>query len=125
MKKLWMMIGISAALCGCANRTNQQDTTRTLVLYYSQTGATKTVAETLQAQLGADIAAIEAVHPYDGDYDATIARWLSERDSNKVVEIKPMTVELSQYDTIFLGFPVWGATYALPVKRSCPKTPPR
>ena len=111
-----MMIGISAALCGCANRTNQQDTTRTLVLYYSQTGATKTVAETLQAQLGADIAAIEAVHPYDGDYDATIARWLNERDSNKVVEIKPLTAELSHYDTIFLGFPVWGGTYALPVK---------
>lgn len=110
-------MGISAALCGCVGRNHtQQDTTRTLVVYYSQTGATKTVAETLQAQLSADIAAIEAVHPYDGDYDATIARWLGERDSNKVVEIKPLTVELSHYDTIFLGFPVWGGTYALPVK---------
>lgn len=58
-----------AALCGCSTSAP-----KTLVLYYSQTGATKAVAEELQSQLGADSACIEAVEPYDADYAATVAR---------------------------------------------------
>ena len=45
-----------------------------LVLYYSETGTTKAVAEELQKQLGADIECIEAVTPYSGDFQATIQR---------------------------------------------------
>ena len=47
---------------------------KTLVLYYSQTGTTQTVAEELQKQLGADIERIEATLPYDSDFQATIER---------------------------------------------------
>lgn len=115
-KILLVLAGACAILGGCANKTTKNESPKILVLYYSQTGATKTVAEILQTQLNADIAAIEAVEPYDGDYDATIARWLAERDSNKKVAIKPLTVDINQYETIFLGYPVWGGTYALPVK---------
>ena len=42
-----------------------------LVLYYSENGTTKTVAEEIQKQLGADIEAVEAVEPYTGDFQAT------------------------------------------------------
>ena len=89
---------------------------KTLVLYYSQTGATKTVAEELQRQLGdADIAAIEVAEPYPADYDATIKRWRAEVDSGIIPALKPLTVDLDDYKTIFLGFPIWGGTYALPI----------
>ncbi len=53
---------MTAALCGCSKSAKKG---KTLVLYYSQTGATKAVAEELQRQLGADIARIEAVEPYN------------------------------------------------------------
>ena len=43
-----------------------------LVLYYSETGTTKAVAEELQKQLGADIEAVEAVEPYSGNFQQTI-----------------------------------------------------
>ena len=102
-----------AALCGCSTSAEK---TKTLVLYYSQTGATKAVAEELQNQLGADIACIEAVEPYDADYAATVARWRQEREAGVKVAIQPLTVNLDQYDTIFLGFPVWGGTIASPVE---------
>ena len=39
-----------------------------LVLYYSETGSTKAVAEELQKQLDADIEAIECVNPYSGNF---------------------------------------------------------
>ena len=45
-----------------------------LVLYYSETGTTKTVAQELQKQLGADIEEIEAVVPYSGNFQETIQR---------------------------------------------------
>ena len=98
------------ALCGCSTSAK-----KTLVLYYSQTGATKAVAEELQSQLGADIACIEAVEPYDADYATTVARWRQERENGIKVAIQPLTINLAQYDTIFLGFPIWGGTCASPM----------
>ena len=101
-----------AALCGCSTSAEK---TKTLVLYYSQTGATKAVAEELQSRLGADIACIEAVQPYDMDYAATVARWRQEREAGVKVAIQPLAININEYDTIFLGFPVWGGTVASPV----------
>ncbi|WP_241159945.1 flavodoxin [Parabacteroides sp. ZJ-118] len=101
-----------AALCGCSTSAKKN---KTLVFYYSQTGATKAVAEELQSQLGADIACIEVVEPYNGDYAATVARWRREREAGVKVAIQPLAVDLDQYDTIFLGFPIWGGTFASPM----------
>lgn len=89
---------------------------KTLILYYSQTGVTQQVAQLLQQELGADIARIEAVEPYDGDYRATIERSRRERQEKILPEIKPLKVNVKDYDVIFLGYPIWFGTYALPVK---------
>lgn len=86
-----------------------------LIVYYSQTGATKAVAEELHKQLGSDIEAIEPVNPYDGDFGATVQRWQSELTGNVKVEIKPIAANLDDYSTIFLGFPIWGGSYASPI----------
>ena len=88
---------------------------KVLVLYYSQTGTTQTVAEELQKQLGADIERIEAVVPYDGDFGATIERSGKERESGEVPEINPLKVNLDDYDVIFIGYPIWFGTYAMPI----------
>lgn len=120
MKKItFMMLAAVAFLSSCSNKTTTKDNDsekgKTLVLYYSQTGATKSVAEELQRQLGCDIDSIVAVTPYDGDYQATIQRWLQEKNDSVKVEIKPIASNLDDYDTIFLGYPIWGGTYALPM----------
>ena len=88
---------------------------KALVLYYSQTGTTQAVAEELQRQLGADIERIEAVNPYDGDFQATIERSGAEMKSGELPAIQPLKVNLADYDLIFIGFPVWFGTYAMPV----------
>lgn len=89
--------------------------TKSLVLYYSQTGTTKAVAEELQRQLGADIASIEAEAAYDGDFGATIARCQEEMKSDSLPALKPLQVDLAKYDTLYLGYPVWFGTYARPM----------
>lgn len=104
--------------CGQNKKSEQQsepEKTKTLVLYYSQTGTTRQVANEIQKQLGADIDSIVPVESYGYDYDATIERWRNEREDSIKVAIKPLTRNVNDYDTIYLGFPIWGGTYASPV----------
>ncbi len=86
-----------------------------LVLYYSETGSTKAVAEELQKQLQADIEAIEPVKPYSGNFQETMQRGQREMQSGETPELKALKAKLSDYDVIFLGYPIWFGTYAVPI----------
>ena len=86
-----------------------------LVLYYSETNNTKAVAEELQKQVGADIECIEAVKPYSGNFQETMQRGQREMQSGELPELKPLKKNISDYDIIFLGYPIWFSTYAVPI----------
>ena len=103
------------AVASCAQKSAESGQTKTLVLYYSQTGATKAVAEELQNRLGADIDSIVCMEPYSGTYDETIARCQREMEGDILPEIMDIGVDISKYDTIFIGYPVWFGTYARPM----------
>ena len=124
MKKLIILSSVIffTLLCSCSGQKNsdtisktEREKSKSLVLYYSQTGATRQVAEEIQKQLGADIDSIMPVESYGYDYDATIERWRKEKEDSVKVAIKPLSRNINEYDTIFLGFPIWGGTYASPV----------
>lgn len=87
-----------------------------IIIYYSQTGNTAKLAETLHDELGSAIIEVEPVEPYSGTYEETVKRWKAECDSDITIEIKPVDVNLDNYNTVFLAFPIWGGTFALPVK---------
>ena len=108
MKKILLSIAMMACVATCYAQ-------KTLVLYYSETGSTKTVAEELQKQLGADIESIEAVKPYSGNFQETIQRGQHEMQSGLWPELKPLKSTLAKYDVIFLGYPIWFGTYANPI----------
>jgi flavodoxin len=76
-----------------------------LVVYTTRTGATKFVAETIAAELGADIEEI-----VDQKKRAGPIGWLSagkDSMSEKQTEIAPTTRNPADYDLIALGTPVW------------------
>ena len=100
---------VTAVSCG------QDKAQKVLVLYYSQTGTTQVVAKELQARLGADIEEIVPVNPYDGSYQETISRGMQELSSKEFPKLEPLKSDISSYDVIFLGFPVWFGTYANPI----------
>ena len=119
MRKLFILM---MAVLGIASCKQQQKTLeaakeaeKALVLYYSQTGATKAVAEEIQKQTGADIEAIVLEQPYDGDFQQTIARCQQEQADSILPAIKALTKNPADYDVIFLGYPVWFGTYASPI----------
>ena len=115
MKTLkWMTVLATILLCAISCGA-KQEAQKALVLYYSQTSNTKAVAEEIATRLGADIEEIVATTPYDGDFQATIARCMQEREQGVKPEIQPLKSDLAAYDVVFIGFPVWFGTYAPPV----------
>ena len=101
---------LTAVSCGA--KTEAQ---KVLVLYYSQTSNTKTVAQEIAKRLGCDIQEITPEKPYDGDFQATINRSMQERQQGVKTALKPIAADLKQYDVIFIGYPIWFGTYAPPI----------
>ncbi len=116
MKKLLSILAIVLAIVGCTTQNKSEEVMKkTLVIFYSQTGATKQVAQEFARLLDADTLRIDVQQPYNGTYQETIARCLQERENNVLPTLNDLTVDLAGYDTIFLGYPIWFGTYAPPV----------
>lgn len=97
-------------MASCTSTTQN----KALVLYYSQTGTTQAVAEEIQRLTGADIERFDVVEAYNGSYAETIQRCQAEMQSGVLPEVKPLEADLSKYDVIYLGYPIWFGTCARP-----------
>lgn len=84
---------------------------RKLVAYFSATGTTAKVAETLADAIGADIYEIEPKIPYtetDLNWrDANSRSSVEMNDPHSRPAIAGKRDNMSDYDTIFVGFPIW------------------
>lgn len=115
MKTIKLMLAFAAAMLAAVSCGTKEAPKKVLVLYYSQTSNTKTVAQEIANRLDADIEEIVPVNPYDGDFQTTIARCMQEREQNITPEIKPVAADLAKYDIVFLGYPIWFGTFAPPI----------
>lgn len=116
MKTMKLMLAMTVVAMTAACSGPKQEAQKVLVIYYSQLGHTKAVAEEIAARTGADIEEIVMVDPYDTSFAATIQRCMQEREAGVLPEIQPV-VDVVDYDIIFLGYPVWFGTYAPPVTK--------
>ena len=90
---------------------------RMLVVYYSwSNGNTKRIAEQLARRTGADIARIETVQPYTGSYQDIVDQGQREVERGYKPEIRPLAVDLADYDVIAVGTPTWWYTMAPAVR---------
>lgn len=94
---------------------------RILVVYFSRTGNTRVIAGLIQRGLQADLFEISPSTPYPKDYLETVEQARKERDSGFEPALETRIGDLADYDTVYLGFPIWGET-APPVVRSFLKT---
>ena len=81
-----------------------------LIAYFSWSGNTAEMAAQIQEQTGGDLFEIVPVEPYPTDYSECGEVALAERDSNARPEIQNLPESIEQYDTIFIGYPIWWHT---------------
>lgn len=84
---------------------------RKLVAYFSASGVTAKVAEKLSEAIGADLYAIEPEVPYtDADLnwmDKQSRSTIEMQDPNSRPKITGKRDNMDDYDTLFVGFPIW------------------
>ena len=94
---------------------------KTLVVYFSATGNTADVADSIAAATGADTFEIVPSEPYTDDdlnYTDENSRVVREHDNPDQREMTLATAtpdNWDQYDTVFIGYPIWWGIAAWPV----------
>ena len=83
-----------------------------LIVYFSwsSSGNTEKMAEYIREQTGGDLLRLEPRNPYPTDYNATGGIAKAERDENARPEIANLPDSISEYDTVFVGYPIWWHT---------------
>lgn len=115
MKFLKLMMLAALAVMVVTSCSPKKEEPKVLVLYYSLTSNTKTVATEIANRLSADVEEITLVEPYDTAFQATIDRCKADSEKGILPEVKPLASDLANYDMIFIGYPIWFGTYAPPV----------
>lgn len=78
-------------------------------------GNTQIVAEKIQKLTNADIFKVEEKDPYPYDYKECCNVAKEEFNNNKRPEIKNTLTDISKYDTIYIGSPIWWGHIAMPL----------
>lgn len=112
MKKLLFTLFITTMTLTTTSSCAQKHTT--LVAYFSATGTTEAVAKRLAKAADADLLEIEPATPYtaeDLDWTDKNARSTVEmKDSTSRPALKNPKTDLSAYDKVYIGFPIWWYT---------------
>lgn len=72
-----------------------------------QYGTTEYVARMIQEQTGGEIHLIETAEPYSTDFQEVVDDNHAEMDQDVLPELKDSALDMSAYDTIFIGYPIW------------------
>lgn len=99
----------------CARQAMHSSNNKSLIVYYSLSGNTRMVANLLHGLAGGDIMEIRTVRPYPDDFHAVVEQAREERRTSFLPPIQPLDLNPQDYDTIYLGFPIWGNTIPQPV----------
>lgn len=78
-----------------------------LIVYFSYTGNTRMMANKIKEKLNCDILEIKTVIPYSEDYETVVNDEQNGERSNHLPKIQNINIDLSKYDEIILGTPVW------------------
>lgn len=94
----------AAATCAIAENAA---TSRKLVVYYSYSQNTAAVARWVAALTGADLYEIRTVNAYPDDPYETSDISIQERREGQLPELVDDLPDLTAYDVVFIGGPIW------------------
>lgn len=117
---LALMMLLSLAACGQAGEASAAELSatepgvhgKTLIVYFSwsSSGNTEKMTNTIRERTGGDLLKIEPATAYPTDHSECGDVAKAERDGNARPEIANLPDSLDEYDTIFIGYPIWWHT---------------
>lgn len=135
MKKIFLLLLMILTVSGCGGESQDKSPAepekksvekaptssankKILVAYFSRTGEeyaignitkgnTAIVAEYIAQKTGADTFEVKPATPYPDEYEACTEIAKQELESNARPAFAANVDNLAQYDTIFLGYPIW------------------
>ena len=87
--------------------TFQLDSSKILIIYFTRTGNTEKIANYINKVTNIEIFKIEPKTAYPSNYDETLSIVRNEQSSNSRPEINNPLTDVSKYDIILLGYPLW------------------
>lgn len=88
---------------------------KSIIIYFSRSGSTELLASQIAQRTGADILEIVVKDPYASNYQQTLTRANAERENQDYPALNMTTPDLSQYQTVYLGYPIWAMTLSHPM----------
>lgn len=118
----WTVDGIAQTMSvtvgygGTLAQAQQPDTAgRILIAYFSKTGTTREAAEKIQAVAGGDLFEIRTAEAYPSSYQDTVDQARRELDQNARPALASRVENISDYDIILVGYPIWWHTAPMAV----------
>jgi len=108
----WMEEGVVQARSTGTDTADTIDTadSNILIVYYSRTNTTEQAAGMIRQQVGGDLFEIQPADPYPSSYSATTERAQREINAGTLPELQANVENFDQYDTVFIGYPIWWGT---------------
>lgn len=88
------------------NNTNKTER-KVLVAYFSWSGNTEKIANTIHDEVGGDLFKIEPETAYPTDYDEVIDQAQEEQSTEARPKLKENAANFVDYDVVYLGYPNW------------------
>lgn len=82
-------------------------TSASIVIDGENYGTTEYVARMIQENVGGDLQLIQTQVPYPSDFDELRDLNHSEMEEGYLPALVESNLDISQYDTVFIGYPVW------------------
>lgn len=101
------IIAIFSLSTGLNAQTSTLGEKKVLIAYFSRTNNTKQIAENIQSFVGGDMFRIETLKAYPSEYHPATEVAKKEKEANERPALKANVENISQYDVIFVGFPIW------------------
>ena len=92
---------------GSTSQPSSAASPKLLVAYFSHTGNTRKLAETIQSEVGGDLFEIKTVKSYPEEYDAALAEATEEKNNHARPELAVSVEGMESYDILLVGYPIW------------------
>jgi menaquinone-dependent protoporphyrinogen IX oxidase len=120
----FLMFGVAFSLCACNKELEEDNNTisgkNCLIVYYSWSGNSRTVANELRSLLNCDIVEITPATPYTTNYSDMLNVAQNEISAIDASGIYPAITtdidSIDKYTTVFVCYPLWWSRMATPVQ---------